>query len=432
MATPARWFALVLLFGFTLEASARTEDWVRYRTPFFSPFRDQSELVIRDRDGAHGRPGARYMKWAINNLGMRGPDAPALKPDGVIRVIMVGASETFGLYESQDREFPRQLADSLGAASAGNACLESAGRRFEVLNAALPGMSLPTIEQDVRMRLARLRADVIVAYPTPVQYLASTPPAPAVLDSTAEPLAIPWTRGLYPRIADRIRGQFKEILPAAVQTAVRRWQTTRSTRERPAGWTFVAPPPDRLAMYDRDLRRLIGTIRGIGAVPVLATHANAFAAGARHDTTLMVMWGRFYPRATGSTIIEFDSLGRLITLRAARDSGVRVVDLPSSMKDRALFKDYAHFTDAGSAHVAAALLPAVQAAGMARAGCERQRSTIDPDFSSTKNAANGLTPARASRRQTAASAASAGDARMRARPSLPSAASPLRKPSPHS
>ena len=406
---------------------------MRYRTPFFSPFRDQGELVISDRDGTHGRPGARYMKWAINNLGMRGPDAPARKAHGAIRVITVGASETFGLYESHDQEFPRQLADSLGAASAGNRCLNSAGRRFEVLNAALPGMSLPTIEQDVRMRLSHLDADVIVAYPTPVQYLSSTPPAPAAVDSTTQPPPIAWTRGLYPRSIDRIRGQLKEILPAVVQTAIRRWQTRQSTRERPAGWKFDAPPPDRLAMYDRDLRRLIGTIRAVGAVPVLATHANAFEAGARHDSTLMVMWERFYPRATGNTIVEFDSIGRLITLRAARDSGLRVVDLPESMRDKALFKDYAHFTDAGSAHVAAALRPAVQAAGMARAGCAPldQASAIDADFSTTKNAAIGLTPARTSLRHNNARTASAGEARMRADPSFPSAASPLRTPSPH-
>lgn len=371
MPSPLRWLALMLTFGVTIEASARTEDWVRYRMPFFSPFRNQGELLVRGRDGAHGRPGARYMKWAINNLGMRGPEATGVKPRGTIRVITVGASETFGLYESPNREFPRQLADSLVKASAGNGCLGSAGPKFEVLNAALPGMSLPTIDQDVRMRLSRLGPDIIVAYPTPVQYLANTPPVPAAIDSTAAAAPIPWTRALYPRMVDRIRGQLKEMLPAPVQTIIRRWQAARAARERPAGWAFDAPPADRIAMYDRDLRRLIGSIRAVGAVPILATHANAFAAGARHDTTLMVMWERFYPRASGNTIVEFDSIGRLVTLRAAHDSGLAVVDLQESMLDRSFFQDYAHFTDAGSSQVASALLPAVEAGGLVRSDCRQ-------------------------------------------------------------
>src|SRR5688572_1791295 len=126
-----RWGMLALVFVVVLEMTARAEDWVRYRTPFLSRLREQGELMVRDRVGAHGRPNARYMKWAMNSLGMRGPEVPIAKAPGTIRVATVGASETFGLYESPDREFPRQLEDSLaGRTMTRGVCSPGDGRRF--------------------------------------------------------------------------------------------------------------------------------------------------------------------------------------------------------------------------------------------------------------------------------------------------------------
>ncbi|MBX6332820.1 MAG: hypothetical protein IRY91_13310, partial [Gemmatimonadaceae bacterium] len=163
--------SLVIVFGVALEGTARIQDWVRYRMPILSRVTGESDLMMRDRDGMHGRPNAQYRKWVMNNLGLRGPDAPAVKAPGTVRVAMLGASEMFGLYESPDHELPRQLADTLAARLAAGACGAHAPARFEVLNAALPGMSLPTVDQDVRMRLARLGLDIVVYYPSPVQYL---------------------------------------------------------------------------------------------------------------------------------------------------------------------------------------------------------------------------------------------------------------------
>lgn len=127
----ARWWVAVLMVGAgatAFEVAARVEDLLRYGTPLLSPYRSQSDLAMRDALGMHGRPGARFQKWILNNLGTRGPDAPPTPAAGVRRVVTVGASETFGLYESPGHEFPRQLADSLGAG-------------YDVLNAAMPGMS---------------------------------------------------------------------------------------------------------------------------------------------------------------------------------------------------------------------------------------------------------------------------------------------------
>src|SRR5438045_9465626 len=108
----------------------------------------------------HGRPNARYEKFVLNHLGLRGPETTEQKRAGSFRVVTVGASETFGLYESPGREYPRQLEDTLNAhlKRLPSACEQS---RAQVLNAAMPGMSLTTIEQDVRLRISSLRPDFV-------------------------------------------------------------------------------------------------------------------------------------------------------------------------------------------------------------------------------------------------------------------------------
>src|SRR5215469_9805992 len=93
-------FALVMAFAIGLELSCRVDDFVRFGTSFVSPVESEGDLLVRDAEGEHGRPHTRYRQWAINNVGMRGPDIAPRKPAGVRRIVTAGASETFGLYES--------------------------------------------------------------------------------------------------------------------------------------------------------------------------------------------------------------------------------------------------------------------------------------------------------------------------------------------
>jgi lysophospholipase L1-like esterase len=353
--------ATLVVFALALEATCRIDDALRFGTPVFSRVESEAELLVRDSTGEHGRPYARYKKWYINNVGMRGPNVPVAKPPGTLRVVTAGASETFGLYESPDREFPRQLEDTLRARLCGDP--------VEVLNAAIFGMSLPTLEQDLRLRVRPLDPDVVVLYPTPVQYLMDDVPTPTVPDSgPATPL--PVSLALYPRAVERLRDQLKQLLPMWLATNLRRDEIARDAKAHPADWRFAGVPADRLAAYDADLRHTIGTIRALGAVPIVAIHANAFDGGAPLDQPLLVTWENQYHRATGDVLIAFDAAAARATLSAARDSGVTTVDLrhmhgaPSAR----LFADYAHFTDAGAASVASALAGPVIAAGRVDSG----------------------------------------------------------------
>lgn len=351
---------LTLVFCLVLEATCRIEDWIRYGTPPFTAIRTEDDLLVRDAAGEHGRANAQFQKWILNNLGMRGPDAPIQKPAGVLRVVTAGASETFGLYESPDEEFPRQLEDTLRRSITTIAC----DTAVEVLNAAIFGMSLPTVDQDLRTRVAPLRADIVVLYPTPVQYLSPDRPRPAPPDSAGPSPRLPRFAAFYPRAFGRLRDAIKQTTPAWLATILRRRLIAADARRAPANWRFTSIPADRLADYDEDLRHVIGTIRATGAVPVLMTHVNAFMDGTV-DPVRLTEWEHQYPRASGAALVAFDSAAALLTARAATDSGVALVDLAALAARRQFppsakaFGDYAHFTDIGSAAVAAAVAPAV-------------------------------------------------------------------------
>jgi len=373
-----RWALTLLVVAVACEGTTRVDDWVRFRTPLTSPIAVEEDLLVRDGLGEHGRPGARYQKWILNNVGMRGPDVRIPKPDHTLRVVTAGASETFGLYESPGREYPRQLEDSLRAAMTRDGCT---GVRAEVVNAAIFGMSLPSVDQDLRTRVAPLRPDVVVLYPTPVQYLADAVPRPAPLAPGVDDVE-PWYGVLRPRALALAREQAKAMLPSWLMTWLRRRDIADAIAGEPPGWRFTSVPADRLAAYDRDLRHAIATVRAIGAVPIVMTHVNRFMAPGIRDSAELTTWGRFYPRATEQTVAAFDAAAVPVTVQAARESGAATVSLADAVRRQPpgtgarLFGDYAHFSDAGSALVAGALVPAIVQTAPARALCATTRPAV--------------------------------------------------------
>lgn len=356
VATVVGWIGLFGFAAIAFELTCRVEDWVMYRMPIASPYVSIEDLLVHDADGVHGRRNARFEKWRMNNLGTRGPDAPVNPSPGSIRIIAVGASETFGLRESPDHEFPRQLEDSLNARVSRASCAgDDGGRpRFEVLNAAFAGMTIPTIEQDVRNRLRRFHPEVIVAYVSPSAYLEDQRPVAAAPDSSRRDDSPSIRRVFHPRSLDRLRDELKTMLPQVVLSWVRSGEIGAANRGRAAGWQFTSVPPERVSAFDADLRSLVGAIRSVGAKPLLVTHANVFVGRSGADNAKLLAWDKFYPRATGQTLIAFDSVARGVTLRVAGDSGISVADAAArlAVAPESAFADYMHFTDVGAALLA--------------------------------------------------------------------------------
>src|SRR5688572_3869912 len=96
-----RFLGLAAIFLAGLEIMARLDDSLTHGAPFLGRYDAPSMLLDRDSLGIKGRANGKFEKWVLNAKGFRGPDPRVPKPAGKIRIVALGASETFGLYESE-------------------------------------------------------------------------------------------------------------------------------------------------------------------------------------------------------------------------------------------------------------------------------------------------------------------------------------------
>ena len=346
MTTPKRLSALrtlllALLVPPAFEFTVRLEDWARFGVPLDSGVTTIDDLSVVDSVGRHARPGTAFKQFRINSLGFRGAEVP----ESILRsrplVIASGASETFGSYESPDHEWPRQMADSLASRCGAD--------RVTVLNAAFAGMALPTVIQDIQLRLLPMHPRVIVYYPTPSQYLYARSPQASPRSTQAPKAFSRWRSRAVPRMRDAL----KSGIPAPVLEFLRRHDTERA-RESGEG-LFPSLPVERLDSIEAHLRVLVGTVRRGGSSLVLMIPQNRFADTASVDERRWLRaWEHMMPKTSGAMLLSFGELARARVRVVAADSGVTLVDpgLMARPDHSALFADYVHFTDRGAAIVA--------------------------------------------------------------------------------
>lgn len=320
------------------EITARVDDWIRLGIPLGRTPDYDHDLKYRDWFGIRGRPNGRYRQWQLNNFGFRGPDMAALKAPGCRRVLTLGASESFGLYESENREYPAQLRDSL----AGHGC-------YEVVNSAIVGVGIRGIIRLWENYSARFRPDVVLLYPSPSFYLAGaqTKWAPMPGKPEAEHELSP-----RPRLLEQLHNVWET--PAFMQKRrLERW-IAADTAGKPPDWFFTAPPEDRLDLFVADLDSLVKSIRARGVTPIILTHAMRISVPPRPDDQMLLLgWRRLNPRATTAALLGFETKAAQRERDYAAREHVLLVDLARVMSGRKeYFADFVHFTDEGAATVA--------------------------------------------------------------------------------
>jgi hypothetical protein len=147
------------VFIVTMEVCARIDDKIRFDARFFGHY--SSELLRSiDSEGINRNvPNNQFEKWKINQLGFRSPDIPFIKTKGTVRVICMGASETFGLYEDPGEEWPNQLKDLL------DEC-----QRFQVINVSVVGLPLKKYHRYIEKYVLKLEPDIIILFISPFRY----------------------------------------------------------------------------------------------------------------------------------------------------------------------------------------------------------------------------------------------------------------------
>src|SRR3954470_21024340 len=94
---------MVVAFSLVAVASAelfsRIDDRVRLGIPIMHTPNGDRDLKLRDSLVIRGRPNGRYRQLRLNNYGFLGPDITRDPAPGCTRIMVLGASESFGMSE---------------------------------------------------------------------------------------------------------------------------------------------------------------------------------------------------------------------------------------------------------------------------------------------------------------------------------------------
>jgi hypothetical protein len=329
---------LVLVIGMTGEVTARIEDYIRRGVPILHTPDRTLDLVLHDELGIRGRPNGRFGRWQLNSAGFRGPEIARRPMTGCSRVLVLGASESFGLYESEGKEYPAQLAARLRGAGC-----------YEVVNASLFGLTLPGITRMWQSWARQFGSRTVIVYPTPAFYLAERPPGPPG-QPPAHITGPPWW-------TPRLLGRAEDLIdyPAFIQRRRVAREAAALEAEHDRGWFFETVPADRVAQFARDLESLVSAIQAAGASPTLVTHATGFHRPPdASQADAMESWRLHMRRPRAPVLLAFEDEVRQATLSLAQRRGVDVVDAAGVMNghDEWFAEDMLHFDDQGAARLA--------------------------------------------------------------------------------
>jgi hypothetical protein len=317
-----------VLFAVTLEVCARVDDTISYGASFWGRF-DTSNLYMYDRLGKRGKPYAKYQKWKLNSLGYRGPDLQA----GKFRIACVGSSETFGLYETEDNEWPRQLERELNR--------RANQPDFEVVNTAYAGMSIATSVTRIPEVMQKVQPKIVLIYPSVANYFW----LPEVRPYSGKPPAEPKFKL---RMISRIERLLEDNLPQAVQNGIRRIQMERAVR----GFSQIIDrlPDENVQRFRKDMKELVHRIRSYGAEPVLITHATRFGSQVQpFERPFLTSWRRFYPMLKEDAFLDAELRMSQAMRELAANEKVMLIDAARQMPPgKRYFVEFVHFTDEGA------------------------------------------------------------------------------------
>lgn len=321
----------IAAMGATMELCARLEDTLTAGAPLLGVY---NHSILYDKPGPdfHGQPGARYLKWRMNSMGYRGPEP---RP-GAFRIACVGASETFGLYESENQEWPRQLERDLNAAPG--------VPPVTVINTAYAATNLRTHLHQAPRMLATVHPDMIVLYTSVAAYV--HPEYYGVTNNQPQPA---W----HSRLLVKAKERGKRLVPSSWFLPWRRYMIESSMQGKESQIMDRLPAKNE-ALFASDLNQLLDFYAAHKVPVVLVTHANRFGQTVDPaEQDMLITWRQFYPmlREDGFLDMENRLNHQIHLIGAAR--GLLVVDAARAVPPGPrYFADFVHFTDAGAAIMA--------------------------------------------------------------------------------
>jgi len=336
-----RWCLGLVIFAIVLEVCARVDDVITYGAPFWGTYNDEI-LLQRDSIGKWGKPGARYAKWQLNSLGYRGPELRV----GSVRILTMGASETFGLYEAPGEEYPRQLERDLN--------LWAGKDLFQVVNVAFAGETLPTTIVRVPQIVRQIHPSYALIYPDLSSYIWMSLRSPAnnlpAQDASRSGLKF------ESRLSGRVENLLKQALPISIQNELRKISMRREITSR--HYVILDRlPEDRFEHFRQDLQALIAALRDYEVEPVLVTHATIFSRPlSESDRISLTHWRKIYPMLKEEGFLDMEKRMNDVIRQTAVEEHLPLIDAEKEMPHGPkYFADFVHFTTYGAGVMASIL-----------------------------------------------------------------------------
>lgn len=274
-------------------------------------------------------PGSQHGPVGINSLGFRGPELDMPKPDGRLRIAFLGSSVTFDPYV-------KSFASTWPSRTVAAMATELPGCSIDLVNAGVPGLGTASIEKQYRVHVAATQPDV----------------------------AVIWTSGLNLAVDGFAKSQglagVDHYKPSLLAEHSLFWSKIEKNgvviqRQR-AAFSEVGKvdlgDADITRAYRHELARVVETVRGSGAEPVLLSHPGWLRADQTPAMQLRAAeTALFYMPylSIGSLIAAVDGFDAA-TRETAAELGVTVLDWrPHVEPTPAHFVDSIHLSPTGAA-----------------------------------------------------------------------------------
>ena len=336
-----KFIVVILLMVVCAEITARLDDYMRFQIPVDDESSLEEALKIRDHGITTGRPNGRYQRWKLNEYGFRSSAIDfhnSIKP----RVMILGASESFGMYESPGNSYFELLE-------------KKHSREYDFINASIIGMPASAIQPYWDHWLSQFKPNVVIILANPLFYLSDLPPKvpEKVLEPGEELTQRSWTKiKIRSRFLERLKNHLS--MPEYLATCIQAAKIKKKIESHPADWLYQNAPEDRLALYKNHVTAVANRVADSGAKVVLLTQPLRVQYPFRDEDYSDLLAARdVWPRASNRSIWEFSEACRNFVVDMGSTDGIETIDLWKRMTGhKKYFADLVHFSDEGSVVVA--------------------------------------------------------------------------------
>jgi lysophospholipase L1-like esterase len=281
------------------------------------------------------RPGYKSGPIAINSLGFRGPDIPAQKPAGTVRLAFLGGSTTYCAENSSNEAVWAHLVTQRLQA-------EYPDVNFDYVNGGVPGYTTSASLRNFVNRIAQLDPDIVVIYH-------------ATNDLSKFGFELAKQQGIVEERPDQGRFWLSDysllvhLAELNLKILLRQGAAAATTGKLPIDNNALSLP------FRESLEALVTAVTERAPVVALATFATQYRSDQDRETQLAAA-------STSLYYMPYMSLDGLLQGFAAYNSVIRdvaqlrqVLLLEAAQEipgDAVHFHDSVHFTDAGSRRMA--------------------------------------------------------------------------------